>query len=200
MCLAESGLILASRSPRRAALLKQAGFRFQIMTRPVNEENVSGLSPREHVQQLSRRKAEAVFQHMKSGTVIGADTIVHIGGRILGKPLDAEEAFGMLSLLSGRTHQVYTGLTLQEAGGVSISRTVCTDVTFRNLSEWEIKAYIDTGGPMDKAGAYGIQERACIFVSDIQGCYYNVVGFPLSEFMNMLKQIWDEEKIRRHLF
>jgi len=197
--LDEPRLILASRSPRRAALLKQIGFQFQVNTFPVDEEDLSGLCPDDHVQILSQRKANAVLPHVKSGVIVGADTIVYVKGRILGKPSDKKDAFDMLSVLSGRTHQVYTGLTVHQIGGISLSEAVCTDVTFRELSEREINAYINTGLPLDKAGAYGIQERAGIFVSEINGCYFNVVGFPLTAFFKMLKQIWDEETILHHL-
>ena len=103
----------------------------------------------------------------------------------------------MLTSLSGQTHQVYTGLTLLDVDGKGMTDTVCTNVTFRTLSDHEIRDYIKTGGPMDKAGAYGIQERAACFVSEIHGCYFNVVGFPLSRFYEMLMLLWDETKIRK---
>ena len=163
----------------------------------MDEDDVADLGPEEHVRVLSHRKAEAVFRTVDSGVVIGADTIVYYQGRILGKPADADNAFAMLRLLSGKTHQVYTGLTLAETGGASLTDVVRTDVTFRELEPWEIQAYIETGGPMDKAGAYGIQERAGLFVSGIKGCYFNVVGFPLSRFIMMLKEIWHENEIAK---
>lgn len=196
--MAES-LILASRSPRRAALLRQAGFRFRIMTRSVDESRNDDMCPEAHVRELSEKKAAAVRPDIRSGLIVGADTIVYIDGEMLGKPADKTHAFQMISRLSGQTHRVYTGLTLMETGGITLSEAVCTEVTFRLLSKWEIEAYVETGGPMDKAGAYGIQERAGVFVSGIRGCYFNVMGFPLSRFFEMLKQIWDERFIRRHL-
>ena len=190
-------LILASRSPRRAALLSLAGFRFRVLTRPVPEDNVGNISPQEHVDLLSKRKARIIQDELESGIIIGADTVVYFRDRIMGKPADGDEAFRMLASLSGQTHQVYTGLTLLDVDGQGITDTVCTDVTFRTLSDHEIRDYVRTGGPLDKAGAYGIQERAACFVSEIHGCYFNVVGFPLSRFYEMLMLLWDETKIRK---
>ena len=190
-------LILASRSPRRAALLSLAGFRFRVLSRPVQEDDVGNVSPAEHVDMLSKRKARIIRDEVESGIIIGADTIVFFRDGIMGKPADREEAFQMLTSLSGQTHQVYTGLTLLDVDGKGMTDTVCTNVTFRTLSDHEIRDYIKTGGPMDKAGAYGIQERAACFVSEIHGCYFNVVGFPLSRFYEMLMLLCEETKIRK---
>jgi septum formation protein len=196
--LDERKLILASASPRRAELLRQAGFRFLIRAFDVDETGVSS-DPVEHVRMLSQRKARTAAAHLESGLIIGADTIVYHGNRILGKPEDAGEARSMLSELSGQTHQVYTGITLLEAGGRELTAFECTDVTFRLLSAREIDRYVRSGGPMDKAGAYGIQEQAGLFVSKIRGCYFNVVGFPIARFYEMLKTMADESEIMAHL-
>ena len=198
--MAEYRLILASRSPRRASLLRQAGFRFKTLSCTVNENDVVDLGPEDHVRILSRRKAEAAQHDVKAGIVIGADTIVYYSGKILGKPENTDDAFRMLSNLSGHTHQVYTGITLLQRGGQIITDVVMTDVVFRTLSEREIRAYVNTGNPMDKAGAYGIQEQAGVFVSEIRGCYFNVVGFPLSRFFEMLHTLWDSDQIERVMF
>jgi septum formation protein len=190
-------LILASKSPRRAALLTLAGFRFRVLSRPVTEDDLENVSPTEHVELLSKRKVYNIQNKVESGIIIGADTIVYYQDHILGKPADGEDAFQMLASLSGQTHQVFTGLTLLDVDGKGITDTVCTDVTFRTLSDQEIRDYVNTGGPLDKAGAYGIQERAACFVSELRGCYFNVVGFPLSRFYEMLMLLWDEKKIRK---
>ena len=194
--MTEPELILASQSPRRAQLLKLAGFKFRVLYETVPEDDVEGASPADHVSVLSKRKAYAIDDQVKSGFIIGADTIVYFQDKILGKPADEAEAFQMLMSLSGHTHQVYTGLTLLEVEGKGITDIVRTDVTFRTLSDQEIRDYIRTGGPLDKAGAYGIQERAACFVSEIHGCYFNVVGFPVSRFYEMLTLMWDEKRIR----
>ncbi|MBN1781890.1 septum formation protein Maf [bacterium] len=194
--MAEVRLILASQSPRRAELLRSAGFRFHILSNPVDENENVPEEPAGHVRNLSLRKAEAVIHDVKSGVIIGADTIVYHQGRILGKPADASEAYSMLASLSGQTHRVYTGISLVEAAGRRISDVAVTDVTFRNLAEWEIMDYIASDEPFDKAGAYGIQGRAGLFVSQIRGCYFNVVGFPLARFFGMLGSIWNENQIQ----
>ena len=177
-------IILASASPRRARLLRQIGLSFTVDGSNVPEETDGYDSPREIVTDLARKKAAEVALRHGEGLVIGADTIVVLDGRVLGKPVDAPDAARMLGLLSGRTHEVHTGFCIIEKPG---GRTVCdsevTRVTFRELSEGEIDAYVRTGSPMDKAGAYGIQDDfGAIFVERIDGCFYNVVGFPLTKF------------------
>jgi len=186
-------LILASQSPRRAALLKQMGFSFQIIVKPIDELVEENISPEAHVIQLSRLKAEAVLDSVTEGIIIGADTIVCLDGQILGKPQNSKEAYTMLQLLSGKTHMVYTGFTLLQIGGETYSDVEETAVTFRNLDSWEIKCYIKTGGPMDKAGGYGIQDRSGFFVDHIDGCFYNVVGFPLTKFYLGLRHLLGDE-------
>jgi septum formation protein len=190
-------LILASASPRRAELLKQAGIPFRRIVSGVDEDLHDPADPEKHVQELSRRKAKDVAGRLSSGIVLGADTIVVLDEHILGKPADEKEAAEMLAMLSGRTHQVYTGLTLIDAARrTSVDHVEITAVTFRELSDEEIAEYVATGEPMDKAGAYGIQGRGALLVSGIKGCYFNVVGLPLAGLMEAMRRL--EEKIKRN--
>ena len=176
-------IILASRSPRRKQLLRLAGFAVTVRPSDVVEDDIINDDPVETVLSLSREKAQDIAKDVKEGLVIGADTIVVLDEKILGKPKDHLEAFSMLRTLSGRTHHVYTGFALIEKPTlVSISDYEKTAVTFRELSDWEIEAYIATKSPMDKAGAYGIQDQSAVFVNHLDGCFYNVVGFPLAKF------------------
>ena len=193
-------LILASRSPRRAELLKQMGFSFEVITGKVTEDLNEILNPVEHVLHLSRLKAEAVIPFVHRGIIIGADTIVSLEGRILGKPKDRVEARRMLDTLSGKIHQVFTGFTLIQVGGERLSDVEETLVEFRELSQWEIAAYTDTGGTLDKAGGYGIQDQGGLFVERIEGCFYNVVGFPLTKFYQGLTALLDPETVCRMIF
>lgn len=188
--LRKAHLILASASPRRALILKNLGVPFEIMvSRAVEEDDLSG-DPVKHVLALSRRKAEDVAGRLQEGVVVGADTVVVSEGKIMGKPRDACEAASMLSSLSGRVHQVLTGLTLIDAAG---SRVVSdyerTKVKFRALSNDEIEAYVASGEPMDKAGAYGIQGIGALLVEGIEGCFYNVVGLPVVKLMILLDKL-----------
>jgi septum formation protein len=183
-------LILASRSPRRAALLRQMGFDFSVVWKEVDENLKDRTDPAGTVLSLSARKAEAVLPGIAEGLVVGVDTVVVLDGELLGKPESQIEAGRMLRRLSGRTHEVFTGFTLINA--VAGARTFGferTAVTFRRLDDWEIDAYVSTGMPMDKAGAYGIQDRSGLFVDRIDGCFYNVVGFPLTKFYEGLKKL-----------
>jgi septum formation protein len=179
-------LYLASASPRRAALIKLLGVKhFEIRPGSVDEIFDYSESPQAIVQDLAFQKAEAVVATIRPddapGVVLGADTIVVLGDKILGKPLDATDAQRMLRSLASHTHTVFTGVALIETGSKrSHAFFEKTQVTFRDLSDEEISAYIATGSPMDKAGAYGIQEdHGAVFVKKIVGDYYNVVGLPL---------------------
>ena len=180
-------IILASGSPRRRELLAQAGFDFKVEVSNA-DENVIEESPSATVEELASRKAEAVanLHNNKEDDclVIGADTIVVLNGKILGKPEDKEDAKAMLTSLSGRTHQVYTGVALFAVREGTIEKKTtfheCTDVTMVEITEKEIEDYVISGDPLDKAGAYGIQGPAAIFISGIKGDYYNVVGLPVS--------------------
>jgi len=183
-------LILASASPRRAALLEQIGIPFRRVISGVDEDLHDPADPEEHVRELSRLKAQDVARDLTSGIVLGADTVVVLDQHILGKPADEKEAAKMLAMLSSRTHQVYTGLTLIDATrDATVSHVEITEVTFRELGEDEIAAYVSTGEPMDKAGAYGIQGRGALLVSGIKGCYFNVVGLPLVGLLRALEKL-----------
>ena len=176
--------ILASASPRRKILLRQIGLEFEVRPSGVSEDHDVPQQPAGHVTILSRRKAEAVASGVADAIVVGADTIVVLDGAILGKPEDQADAARMLRLLSGRTHTVFTGFTIiDKPSGRSVTAVETTEVTFRKLTADEIAAYVASGSPMDKAGAYGIQDDyGAVFVERINGCFYNVVGFPLSRF------------------
>ena len=183
-------VILASASPRRRELLKQAGFEFEVIESQA-DENVAVKEPERLVEELARRKALAVAETLEGeALVIGADTVVAADGEILGKPKDEEDAFRMLSGLQGRTHQVYTGVALvkKQTGKTEVSSFFeQTDVTMYPMGEEEIRGYIATSEPKDKAGAYGIQGRAAIFVKEIRGDYNNVVGLPIGRLYQELK-------------
>lgn len=187
----EKSIVLASASPRRKELLHQAGIQFDIIISNVKEV-ITKTDPAGVVEELSSQKARAVAQKVKDGTiVIGADTVVALDGKILGKPADVPEAVDMLRALQGRTHQVYTGVTLLEKRSGServCTFSECTQVEMYPVSEEEINAYVATGEPMDKAGAYGIQGRAGVFVKRITGDYNNVVGLPIARLYQEMKK------------
>ena len=171
-------LVLASQSPRRAELLRTAGFSFAIRARPVEEVRESDESPIDYVRRLAQEKAEASWARAGE-IVLGADTIVLLGDQVLEKPRDADDARTMLAALSGRSHTVITGICLRHASG-SIVDTESTLVRFVSLTNEEIDQYVASGEPMDKAGAYAIQGLASKFVDRIEGCYFNVMGLPLA--------------------
>ena len=179
-----TSVILASQSPRRANLLKQIGLQFTVQPSGIHEMIHDDLSYEDNVKQLALHKAQDVAGKISDGVVIGSDTIVVINGKILNKPESKDEAYAMLSELSGKTHGVYTGFALVDVKSKKFYIDYeKTEVTFRRLSDAEITSYIATGSPMDKAGAYGIQDDfGAVFVEKIDGCYYTVVGFPLAKF------------------
>jgi septum formation protein len=181
-------LILASASPRRSELLESAGIPFKILPADVEElGEESCLSPADFSVANARLKARAVHASNLDHAVIGADTIVVLEAEILGKPKDRAEAMDMLNKLSNREHQVITGISIQGPGPQERNWFVTTSVVFRALSLEEITAYIATGEPMDKAGSYGIQGLAAQFVREIRGSYTNVVGLPLAEVVEALR-------------
>ena len=183
-------LILASASPRRKELLEKFGVPFVIRAADIDETMDPGKTPFEEVGRVSRRKALAT-ERENGDIVIAADTIVVCGGRVLGKPHDEQEAAEMLRLLSGRDHQVMTGCTvLRGEGGETF--TEVTDIHFRPLSEKEIARYVQSGEPMDKAGAYGIQGGAALFCERMVGDYYNVMGLPVCRLGQVLRSIAPE--------
>ena len=183
---AQARLILASGSPRRRELLSRMGYTFEICT-PDVDEHVEGHA-RDIVATLSRRKAQAAAGHYSRGVIIASDTLVSLDGAPLGKPEDADDARRMLRALSGREHEVFTGVcVLDAATGKMACRTVRTGVRFRELTDAEIDEYIATGEPMDKAGAYAIQGGAGHFVAGLVGSFENVVGFPVDDVAELLK-------------
>ena len=197
-------LILASGSPRRRELLGLLGLPFEVRTSDFDEDSVptAGLTPAAWVQRLAEGKARAVAACQEGNAlVLGADTTVVLDGEYLNKPMDAEDARRMLRRLSGRTHGVYTGLCLVQVTGGQITRTATdaarTRVTFDVLSEDILMAYVTTGEPLDKAGAYGIQGKALAFIPGIEGDYFNVVGLPIYLLCKMLRQfgisLWPEK-------
>jgi septum formation protein len=183
-------IILASASPRRTELMGLAGIEFSVVPADICEDVLPNEVPAEHVMRLSREKADAVAAATNGRFFVGADTIVVLDERIMGKPADGAEAFRMLSALSGRNHDVITGYTVfDKVSGIHVSRCVRTEVTFKELSEREIRAYIASGCPMDKAGAYAIQGGAVHFVRSISGSYTNVIGLPMTELYETLCQL-----------
>ena len=191
-------IILASQSPRRRALLSQINLTFTVHPSNVNEDTDQEYEPSEFVELLARRKAMDVALNYRSTLVIGADTIVVHDDEILGKPINEYDAIQILKRLSGNNHDVYSGVCLvltnaQKGLQKTISFHSRTTVTFSDLSDQEIDDYVRTGSPMDKAGAYGIQDDwGSLFVSEIHGDYYNVVGFPLQKFYSVLKNFAPE--------
>lgn len=183
-------VILASQSPRRRELLGLFPFPFSVSVADIDETMDEGLSPAQEAARVSRAKALAV-EAAAQDVVIAADTIVVLQGHILGKPRDEAHAVQMLTALSGKDHQVMTGVTVRR-GEKLLTHTEITDIRFRQLSEKEIAAYVRTGEPMDKAGAYGIQGGAALFAESMRGDYYNVMGLPVCALFSMLKQIAPE--------
>jgi septum formation protein len=185
-------IVLASASPRRSELMELAGIDCRVVPAHICEDVLPGELPKEHVMRLSREKAQAVAATAEGRLFIGADTVVVLDGRIMGKPADEDEAYEMLSALSGRAHEVITGFTLfDRESGVCMSRSVRTEVNFRSLGEQEIRDYIASGCPMDKAGAYAIQGRAVHFVRSICGSYTNVIGLPMAELYELIQSLKD---------
>lgn len=182
--------ILASSSPRRRELLRQIGLDFDVVPSEVEEDFIDGESPRDHVLRLAEVKVHRVGEMYPRRWVIGADTVVSIDGLILGKPQTDREAYEMLTLLSGREHLVVTGVSVwQQVKDQGKAIAVETSVRFKTLSSQEMKWYIRTGEPFDKAGGYAIQGRGAFMVQRIEGSYTNVVGLPLCELMEILNQM-----------
>lgn len=183
-------IILASQSPRRRELLARFLPEFTVMTDDSEEELIPKESPEDTVQRLAKEKAKHVAEKTHADALIlAADTIVVLGEKILGKPKDEADAYQMLSALSGNTHRVLTGIAvLDTQSGVCITEAETTKVRFRKLTEDEIRRYIASGEPMDKAGAYGIQDLGALFVEGIDGDYFNVVGLPLCRLGKLLKE------------
>jgi septum formation protein len=189
-------LVLASRSPRRAEILRNAGFEFQIVPAEVDESLRPGEPAAWYVRRLAEEKARKVARQLSAtsqasaAVIVAADTAVVLGNSILGKPRSADDARAMLRLLSGETHEVFSGLAVLrlETGAIRIA-TESTRVTFLPMMDGEIEEYIASGEPFDKAGAYAIQGRGGKFISRIEGCYFNVMGLPLSRLYSMLREM-----------
>lgn len=180
-------IILASKSPRRQELLRLLGVDYKIITEDIDETMDPSLPPEAEVRRVSACKAQAVAPLASAqDIIISADTIVVLDDRVMGKPKSAQEAVEMLEALSGRTHRVMTGLTVRQ-GERSECVAVITEITFRPLSAREIRAYVASGEPMDKAGAYGIQGGASVFVSHLSGDYFNVMGLPVCTLTQLLR-------------
>ena len=180
--------ILASASPRRKALLEQAGYRFEIIPSTCEETVPQGLSAKDTVEGLAYQKALDVYSLHPDAYILGADTVVCFDGKILGKPHDAADAARMLKMLSGQTHEVRTGFALL-GKGVEFVSSEAAMVTFFHLSDAQIQNYIATGEPMDKAGAYGIQGKGAVLVRSVLGDYFNVVGLPIATVARALAAV-----------
>lgn len=188
--LTSSRLILASASPRRKELLRLVGLNFEVMPSDVDEAFLKGETPKEHVLRLSEEKALFIAGLNPDAWVLGADTIVIINGEILGKPATVDEARKMLLKLSGREHKVITGFCIvRKNANVIVRDTVESAVVFKEIPEDEIEWYVRTKEPYDKAGGYAVQGMGAFFIKEIYGSYTNVVGLPLCEVMEVLKEI-----------
>ena len=188
---ANGRIILASMSPRRREFLELLGLKAEVISSGVEENGRSG-DPGTLAQRMAGEKVKTVRRRLGKkfeGWVLGADTVVALGREIFGKPSDAEDARRMLRRLAGRTHQVWTGFRVERSDGDFREGTVKTDVDFAPLRETEIEAYIQSGEPFDKAGAYAIQGRAGVFVREIRGSFSNVVGLPLAEVVSVLREL-----------
>lgn len=184
-------LILASKSPRRRKLLRQFRLPVEFVDVEFREETLDGEAPRETALRLAREKSEQARGAASAGSLITADTVVALAGETIGKPTDEEDARAILRKLSDETHTVFTGFCAHDyASGATVADVEETRVTFRALSDDEIADYVADGSPMDKAGAYGIQDDfGAVFVERIEGCYYNVVGLPLARLYATLKRL-----------
>ncbi len=180
-------MILASASPRRENLLKMIGFDFETVVSQIDEQSEVYTIPEVHVLELAQKKALKVAEKISSGLIVGADTIVVLNNQILGKPKDAKQAKEILKQLSDRTHTVYTGFTIvDKPSGEMLSEFAQTLVSFRKLENEEISQYVKSGSPFDKAGGYGIQDQGALFVEKIDGCFYNVMGLPVTKLYQAL--------------
>lgn len=192
-------LILASSSPRRKKLLKQVGLSFVVRPSNVVERFRATESPAQNAKRIALEKALSVRDALRSGMIVGVDTIVVLGKEILGKPRDKADARRMLRMLSGKTHIVYTGFAIVDGRtGRQYAGVEKTAVTFRKLRADEIRRYVASGAPMDKAGAYGIQDDyGAVFVEKVDGCFYNVMGLPLSKFFRELQRFVRNNRRRK---
>jgi len=191
-------LILASESPRRKEILKNLGIPFEVFRRKLHFEYSELKNPEKFVVALAEQKSHEPTDQIPNGIVVTADTIVYIDETILGKPGNKDEAVQMIRKLQGRTHQVYSGICLVDCtSGIKKSTFEVTGVTFSKMNENEIDWYVNTGEYRDKAGAYAIQGTGSLFVSGINGCFYNVVGFPVHAFFRLYRELINEITVTR---
>lgn len=180
-------IILASQSPRRQELLRYITTDFKTIPADIDETIPQGMKPKDYALAMAEEKARVVSEEYPKDVVIGSDTIVAVSDDIMGKPKDEQDAYHMLAKLSGSSHQVHTSVCLRQ-GSRSLTKVFTATVTFFELSSEEIEQYIQTGEPLDKAGAYGIQGPAAVFVKEVIGDYYAIVGFPIGQVNQLLKQ------------
>ena len=176
--------ILASKSPRRIKLMQDMNIKFKVIESKINEDDISIQKPHAFCKQLAIKKSNYVFKKNKNSTVIGADTIVYFDKQIIGKPKNKKEAFNIIKLLSGKDHYVYTGVSIISKK-INYSFYEKTKVTFYDLNDNLIDYYIENFNPYDKAGGYGIQDWSKIFIKEINGCYYNVIGLPIPKLFKI---------------
>ncbi|MDP2947790.1 MAG: Maf family protein [Nanoarchaeota archaeon] len=182
-------IILASASPRRKQIMEMMGVKYETISPNYDEDNSVNLTPKETVMLFAREKAMNVAKR-SDGIVIGADTIIFFKDKKIGKPKDKEEAFRILKMLSGKMHEVYSGISIiNTKTGEEINDFEITEVKFKELSDEEIIKYIETNEPMDKSGSYAIQGYASVFVEKINGCYYNVMGLPVNKLVSNLNKL-----------
>lgn len=192
--LAGKKVVLASASPRRRDIFKMLGIKYLQSPSMVEEDDGKYKQPGKVAQANATAKAKAVARKMGGDCiVVAADTVVYVDNRILGKPVNPEEAAIYLRQLAGRTHHVYTGVVVAHGNNL-MGGVEKTAVTFETISDDDITAYLATGEPFDKAGAYGIQGFGCQFISGVNGCYFNVMGFPVNLFYNLLRQLIEADK------
>lgn len=183
-------IVLASKSPRRKALLEQIGLKFIVDVSEFKENLPENLSPKSMVKKFSLEKAKTVSKRHKNSIIIAADTVVVLNNEIIGKPKTAVNAVKILKKLSGKMHKVITGFAIiDSASGKKITKTVETKVYFKKMTKKEIDWYVLTGEPLDKAGAYGVQEKGALFIEKIEGDYFNVVGLPIFSLVECLKRL-----------
>ena len=190
-----SRFVLASASPRRKEILENAGFSFEIIVSDADENITEALSPEKTVEELARRQARAVLKDNEDAVVFGCDTVVAIDGKILGKPRDDEDAFNMLSMLSGKTHTVSTGVCICSKDKTEVFSNT-TQVEFYQLSDETIRSYIASGECSDKAGSYGIQGFGNVLVKEIKGDYFSVMGLPVSQSARVLSGFGIHGKVK----
>ncbi|RKY87236.1 septum formation protein Maf [candidate division KSB1 bacterium] len=186
-------IILASGSPRRAIIFKKLGLNFSIVKSSIKEKIPESTKPDSFVTNMALKKVKNISKKIDNGLIVGADTVVVINGLILGKPKDISEAKRMLYLLSGNIHKVYTGIALFfKPENILKTDFEVTEVEFKKMDKIEIEEYIESKEPMDKAGAYGIQGIGSLFIKKVNGCFFNVMGFPISKFYDLYKQAQKE--------